>query len=393
MPATFRGLPACPCLIAWLPAYERELLRRGVIRHSIDISKLVDAGSRTHRTGGVFDIAQTQTRAVRVARQMGADATWHRQQGWDGGAGKEHTHGVLRGCPHNEPARYQLDAVDAGFDGLGTAGRAGPDDGPRPLARRTWEQGIVWARTQQAVETVVRVDELSGRYDRDPALLAAQLAGSAAEADVILVTEVSAARRASALRMDGWTVSRGPDGDRGEVAVLTRDAIWTVRAYAAAVLGPDLGPGGKVVSGIALLEHTGTGARFAPSIAHLPASVEGTWARGRGRADAYRAAVDEWRLLHVEWRRRHQPDAEAAFADWNLNLHRRWVRDWVGDAWPTLTLPPAAVIPAGATHAGGRLIDWFVRRGLDVDTWGVLPSSPASDHRGIRVRARVMAQR
>ena len=225
--------------------------------------------------------------AVRVARQMGADATWHRREGWDGGAGKEHTHGVLRGCPHNEPARYQLDAVDAGFDGLGTAGRAGPDDGPRPLARRTWEQGIVWARTQQAVETVVRVDELSGRYDRGPALLAAQLAGSAAEADVILVTEVSAARRASALRMDGWTVSRGPDGDRGEVAVLTRDAIWTVRAYAAAVLGPDLGPGGKVVSGIALLEHTGTGARFAPSIAHLPASVEGTWARGRGRADAY----------------------------------------------------------------------------------------------------------
>lgn len=137
---------ACTCLKAWLTAYQNELLRRGIIKRSIDVFQLVGgatASAGTHSTGGAFDIAQTSREAIVVARQMGADATWHRMPpSFD-----HHTHGVLRGCPHNGPARYQLDAVDAGYNGLGDAGRGARDDGPRPLSGRTWKQGIAWAST------------------------------------------------------------------------------------------------------------------------------------------------------------------------------------------------------------------------------------------------------
>lgn len=148
----FRGHPACPCLAKWLPVYEKELLRRGVIKHNIDIYQLIGqigSSAGTHSKGGAFDIAQTTTKAVYVARQMGADATWHRPYNWDGRGGISHTHGVLRGCPHNSPARYQITAVDAGYNGLGTGGRGGRDYGPRPLSHRTWQQGIAWAQALQ----------------------------------------------------------------------------------------------------------------------------------------------------------------------------------------------------------------------------------------------------
>lgn len=143
---TLRGKPCCDCLAVWLPAYESELLARGVIKVSLDIFQLIGnapASAGVHSTGGAFDIGQTSETAVWVARQMGADATWARM--WTDNI---HTHGVLRGCPHNGPARYQIAAVDAGFDGTGTGGRGAPDDGPRPLSKRTWQQGLEWQRGQ-----------------------------------------------------------------------------------------------------------------------------------------------------------------------------------------------------------------------------------------------------
>lgn len=146
---SFHGRPACTCLAQWLPAYEAELKRRGLIRYSLDVYQLIGgavASGGTHATGGAFDLGQTGPEAIWVARQMGADATWRRRrsQGFD----VDHSHGVLRGCPHNGPARYQIDAVDAGFNGLGWMGRGGKDDGPRPLSGRTWQQGIAWAKSQ-----------------------------------------------------------------------------------------------------------------------------------------------------------------------------------------------------------------------------------------------------
>lgn len=144
----FRGFPACPCLAKWLPAYESELQRRGVLVGPLRIYQLIGdaaASADVHTKGGAFDITDyLGGEDVWVARQMGADATWARVAGFS----TVHIHGVLTGCPHNGPARYQIDAVRAGFNGLGTGGRGGPDDGPRPLSGRTWREGIEWAREQ-----------------------------------------------------------------------------------------------------------------------------------------------------------------------------------------------------------------------------------------------------
>ena len=147
-----RGFPACDCLAAWLPAYEAELLARGIIPAggALTIYQLIGgavASGGTHATGGAFDVyVADHARAVRVARKMGADATWFRPRNWDGRGGMPHIHGVLNECPHNGPARYQIDAVVAGFNGLGKGGRGGPDDGPRPLFLLSWSEGVEWHR-------------------------------------------------------------------------------------------------------------------------------------------------------------------------------------------------------------------------------------------------------
>lgn len=158
----FRGKPACPCLVAWLPFFEGELLRRGVIRESIDIYQLIggaEASGGTHTKGGAFDIVQRDPVTIWVARQMGADATWARTT-----MSPPHAHGVLSGCPHNGPAAYQIAEVRAGGDGLlGSA----PDPGPRPLSGRTWREGIQWAKAQQPQEDIVAsLEQVSDMLDR-----------------------------------------------------------------------------------------------------------------------------------------------------------------------------------------------------------------------------------
>lgn len=142
----FRGFPTCPCLARWLQVLERELLDRGVIRENIDIAQLTGTATESagvHKGGGAFDLWQHDDTTVWVCRQMGADATWARTTG--SFANNKHTHGVLTGCPHNAPARYQIDEVRQGGDGL--TGSA-PDTGPRPLSGRTWREGIAWAEEQ-----------------------------------------------------------------------------------------------------------------------------------------------------------------------------------------------------------------------------------------------------
>lgn len=156
----FRGFPCCPCLAKWLLAYEHEIQRRG-FKGSLHIYQLIGffgGSANTHSKGGAFDLAYMGEMPLWVARQMGAPATWHRLAGWDGGGGIDHQHGVLRGCPHNGPAAYQIPAVDAGYNGLGHLGEGGKDTGPRPVPKRTWQQGIAWAK-QQEEEDMALSDE------------------------------------------------------------------------------------------------------------------------------------------------------------------------------------------------------------------------------------------
>ncbi len=148
----FRGFWACPCQVEWIPAYEHELQRRGLLApgQQLGLYQLIgfySGSGNTHSTGGATDFIDViGTEELWVARQMGADATWTRHQNWDGKGGIAHNHSVLTGCPHNGACRYQIDEVRAGGDGLlGTA----PDPGPRPLSGRTWRQGIEWARQQE----------------------------------------------------------------------------------------------------------------------------------------------------------------------------------------------------------------------------------------------------
>lgn len=151
--SSFRGFPACSCLIDWLPVYEAELLRRGLIKKNLDIYQLIGGAPRsggTHLDGQCADTAQVAAEAIEVARDMGADASWHRRYDWDNRGGVEHAHLNLRGCPHGTPAadrQYSstFSGVDHGKNGLANGGR---DDGPRPLSKRSYKAGITWAKKQ-----------------------------------------------------------------------------------------------------------------------------------------------------------------------------------------------------------------------------------------------------
>lgn len=145
---------ACRCLAKWLDTYERLLLHHGLIHTSIDVWQLTGgatASAGTHSLGGTFDLLyQTSDECVRLAREMGAPATWRRPVTATSTWRKTHTHGVLSACVHNEPAAYQIAAQLLGRNGLGYRGLAGPDPHPRPAVYRTWEQGIAWAEKQMA---------------------------------------------------------------------------------------------------------------------------------------------------------------------------------------------------------------------------------------------------
>jgi hypothetical protein len=154
--APYRGEWACPCQLEWLPVYERALKHFDIIGEGevLDYAQLIGGFSGsggTHVTGGAADIWLTGPRADRavwVARQMGADATWRRLAGWDGPGSDEHVHSVLRACPHlSSSARAQISAVDSNGDGLG--GTSARDPGPRPLSGRTWREGIQWFNSQE----------------------------------------------------------------------------------------------------------------------------------------------------------------------------------------------------------------------------------------------------
>jgi len=159
------GLPACTCQKKWIPAFEAELKRRGF---AIRWVQLIGGGKKsggTHSTGGAGDFyllswpkkmtkAQAWRAVIAVCRQMGSDASWFRPEDWDGKDGEEHGHQVLTDCPHNAPARYQIDDVRRGLNGLANHG---PDTGPRPLSGRTWREGIAWAKEQRPQPKATRI--------------------------------------------------------------------------------------------------------------------------------------------------------------------------------------------------------------------------------------------
>lgn len=156
-----RKWPVCSCLKAWLPVYQDELIRRGVIKRGLDVYQTIGGSSKsggTHVSGQCVDTGQRSAEAIKVARQMGADASWNRPYNWDNAKGMAHAHLNLRGCPHGSAAadrQYssEFQGVDHGKNGLANGA---PDPGPKPLSKRTWQQGIAWAKALQKPKTNLR---------------------------------------------------------------------------------------------------------------------------------------------------------------------------------------------------------------------------------------------
>lgn len=240
----------------------------------------------------------------------------------------------------------------------------------------------------------LQADHLSGRFDRAPALLRDQVAASlAAGSTIVTLTEVDRRPRAKALRsIEGTRTLRAP-GTTGETAILLDRATWKVVRWGARWVTGPVGPRRGVMLTWAIVRHRATGATGLVSVVHYPSGVEGSW-RTRARAVlAHRSAVAKVRAVHRRKRRRRRRngrplDFELHMADWNLNLHRAWVRAWVRSVWPALKAVPKVVTPSRGTH-GKRLIDWPVSRRVVLRRLVVLPGHPASDHRGVRLTGKV----
>lgn len=249
--------------------------------------------------------------------------------------------------------------------------------------RVSGNDGVVMSRN-------LHVDYLGGRWDRPKKALRAQVQKSRRKgATVTIHSEVSSKKRASALRHRDYKLLQGKVGTpRAESAVSVKESEWKVLRWRTKIVGPDFGMRGPVVAVIALLENKHSGETLLVSSAHAPAGVEPFYRlRLTKRARAHATAVLKQKRLHRRWRRKHSPDAEVAFNDWNLNLKAKWVRKWIRKTWPGLRPVPVKKYPVGGTH-GRRWIDWPIFRGLRKVKVSIHKRHAASDHRGVTLKAR-----
>lgn len=149
--ALYKQRVTCDCLAEWLHYLELMAIKRGIIKYELDFLQLTGGlkqSGNTHSQGGAFDVKQTGYAFVMLCREMGAPATWSRYDMPIGDNPNHHTHGVLNGCSHNSPARYQLAAQLVRCNGLGFMGMGGKDPYPAVWPRRTWQEGIEWAKVE-----------------------------------------------------------------------------------------------------------------------------------------------------------------------------------------------------------------------------------------------------
>lgn len=113
------------------------------------------ASAGTHVDGASVDVRvwsltkAQRRRIVLLARECGFPASWDRA--WPG---NEHLH-LAADIPGTwTRASYQVAAVKAGYNGLGSGGRGGRDDGPKPSAWRNTTTGPEWARQRLAASGV-----------------------------------------------------------------------------------------------------------------------------------------------------------------------------------------------------------------------------------------------
>lgn len=235
---------------------------------------------------------------------------------------------------------------------------------------------------------------MSSRWDRSPRSLELAVGEAMDHADLLTVTEVDIESRGRALKRvateAGWILCRAPGGAPSEVALLIRPEAYTLLDWRVRIVAPDTGAGLAPAALVAAVRHRESGRVLIVATSHLPSGVEGSWRKRTRRVLAHQLAVRRIRRLVRGAYRVHRAHAWYFAADWNLDLHRRWVRTWIRSTWPGSQLPTHAV--AAATHAGGRLIDWTLSRNIEDPTIHVLDSTDgehfaqASDHRPIWLR-------
>lgn len=237
------------------------------------------------------------------------------------------------------------------------------------------------------------------RYDRPLGTLATCARRNHKLAAVVLWTEVAHPDRAQVLAdLPGVSVAQQRKGARGlaECAITVDDTVWELVRWASYEIGPDLGPGDVVNAVVALLRHRATGLTLLVWVAHMPSAVEGSWRERVRRVTEYVKAVVRLRKILREWSRLERPDGVAGAADWNLSLRKAWVRAWASRTFPGLKVadPARAADQRTAwTHAGGRLIDWFLTWGIRRPVAQVMGPDDHSDHRRTLLRGVLTSRR
>lgn len=243
--------------------------------------------------------------------------------------------------------------------------------------------------------TMFRMDHDASRWDRRAITLHREVKPRLSKVAVHGFTEVAGWTRRLALhrllKKHGYRLLQKGPGPYRETALGVDGSVYDILRWNSIKIGPDLGPGDIVMMTVSVLRNRKTGKIIIVSDAHLPASVEGNW--DGERAKAYRKCVQRYRRVINAYIQRYQPHAVIVWADWNLNLHRDWVREYFEEAWPELHIPYYAIPRHVGTHAGKRFIDFPLIVGFSRGTVliTVLPNDKASDHDITRFRGIIPA--
>lgn len=201
-------------------------------------------------------------------------------------------------------------------------------------------------------------------------------------ASVITGTEGNNKRWAFLLRAQGWETMRDPGPtNRGDCWVSWDRDTWEDKGGFTRRLSTVTYDGRSPWATVQKLRHRQQGFRVLFVVVHLPAHIEADIrVRRTTRVRAHLTGMRGLRRLINDIRRDHPWAHVVVCGDWNLNLHRRWVRTYIKTGLRGCGLKPAPIPRDGGTH-GPRLIDWALS---DLVTRGqVLHHNTASDHRPV----------
>jgi hypothetical protein len=231
-----------------------------------------------------------------------------------------------------------------------------------------------------------------GRFSTSPVALASDLHSwtETPGVSVVFTSEVAAPNRAAVLPVDGWTLTHRGTAGKGECALLTKDARWTVLEQTWLRLTDG---GGKrrlrqPIYAPAVVAENPFGHVVVFTGAHLPAHVETLWRliplprrtkvkllmRRSDVIGTYATALHAWRAQTMHLAAKHHADDVCVMADWNLNAHSGWVQEFVESTWPGLHVR-ASKAPDMGRRTIGFVLTTMRKVGAEV------VKAHASDHR------------